>query len=104
MADRLDGQRIETLRVWGVGLAADTRAELRAAGKAIVMLVEEIDRLQVDVREASDAGRPRAEPVSDPDEPIEPLEPLSSQSLGASLRERLGAVIPGNPTYERKEG
>ena len=46
---RLDEAKIETLRVWGVGLAGDPREEVRAAGRAITMLVEEIERLNVDL-------------------------------------------------------
>ena len=47
--DRLDEQKIETLRIWGEGLSADWRDEVRAAGRAIVLLVEEIERLNVDL-------------------------------------------------------
>jgi hypothetical protein len=46
---RLDESKIETLRVWGEGLAADPRDEVRAAGRAITLLVEEIERLNVDL-------------------------------------------------------
>ena len=49
MVDRLDEERIEILRRWGAGLALDSREELRAAGKAITVLIEEIDRLQIDL-------------------------------------------------------
>ena len=49
MSGRLDDEKLETLRRWGAGIAADDRDELRAAGKAILILVEEIERLQVDV-------------------------------------------------------
>ena len=49
MRDRLDEERIEILRSWGLGLASDDREELRAAGKAITVLIEEIDRIQVDL-------------------------------------------------------
>ncbi len=49
MIERLDEERIEILRAWGAGLGSDPREELRAAGKAITVLIEEIDRLQVDL-------------------------------------------------------
>jgi hypothetical protein len=49
MVDRLDEERLEILRSWGAGLSADHREELRAAGKAITVLIEEIDRLQIDL-------------------------------------------------------
>jgi hypothetical protein len=46
---RLDEAKIETLRIWGEGLSGDPRDEVRAAGRAITMLVEEIERLNVDL-------------------------------------------------------
>jgi hypothetical protein len=49
VSGRLDDEKLETLRRWGAGLGADGRDELRAAGKAILILIEEIERLQVDV-------------------------------------------------------
>ncbi len=49
MAERLDEERLEILRGWGAGISTDGREELRAAGKAILVLIEEIDRLQVDL-------------------------------------------------------
>ena len=68
MIDRLDEQRLEILRVWGVGLSSDSREELRAAGKAITVLIDEIDRLQVDLWNARvdqrDAARPMVAPSS----------------------------------------
>ena len=66
MIDRLDEQRLEILRGWGAGLASDDREELRAAGKAITVLIEEIDQLQVDLWNARvdqrDAERPLIAP------------------------------------------
>ncbi len=49
MVGRLDEEKLEILRGWGSGLASDDREELRAAGKAIMVLIDEIDRLQVDL-------------------------------------------------------
>ena len=46
---RLDETKIEILRIWGEGLSADPRDEVQAAGRAITMLVEEIERLNVDL-------------------------------------------------------
>jgi hypothetical protein len=63
MVERLDEERLEILRGWGSGLSTNARDELRAAGKAIVMLVEEIDHLQADVWTARAVANetPRAE-------------------------------------------
>ena len=49
MSDRLDESKIEQLRAWGVGLHADGNHDLRATGKAILLLIEEIERLHVDL-------------------------------------------------------
>jgi hypothetical protein len=76
MVDRLDEEKLEILRSWGVGLASDDREELRAAGKAITVLIEEIDRLQVDLWNARVVER-------------DALEPLAATTQGAALRDRL---------------
>jgi hypothetical protein len=47
--DRLDEEKLEMLRAWGEGLLNDGRDELRAAGRAILMLVEEVELLHVDL-------------------------------------------------------
>lgn len=47
--ERLDEQKLELLRCWGDGLVGDAREEVRAADRAIVLLVEEIERLHVDL-------------------------------------------------------
>ena len=47
--ERLDEAKIETLRTWGEGLRTDPRDEVRAAGRAITLLVEEIERLNIDL-------------------------------------------------------
>jgi len=91
------------LRAWGARLTTDTRPELRAAGRAITILIDEIDRLQVDVRGAGDAvNLPLVEAINRGVERA-PGEAGASHSLGSSLRERLGAVIPNRATYEREE-
>ena len=85
MGDRLDEERIEILRGWGAGLAADGREELRAAGKAITVLVDEIDRLQVDLWNARVDHRAPFEPAA-----------ASSQGIAEALLNRLatGSVQP----------
>jgi hypothetical protein len=47
--DRLDDDKINMLRRWGEGLQADGREELRAAGRAILLLIEEVERLHVEL-------------------------------------------------------
>ena len=45
--DGLDAEKLGVLRSWGVGLERDERSEVAAAGRAILMLVDEIERLHV---------------------------------------------------------
>lgn len=86
MVERLDEERIEMLRSWGEGLSTSDRDELRAAGKAILMLIEEIDRLEADVWNARAAT-------------TQAMEQRSSQSLASTLRDRLAArPVSGEPS------
>ncbi|HUK97803.1 MAG TPA: hypothetical protein VLV46_09115 [Gaiellaceae bacterium] len=78
MADRLDSEQIELLRTWGAGLASDDREEVRAAGKAITMLVDEIDRLNIDLWNVRAGEEREPEP-----------EPAPEQTMGSALRDRL---------------
>ena len=43
----LDAEKLGVLRGWGEGLERDQRDEVAAAGRAILMLVDEIERLHV---------------------------------------------------------
>jgi hypothetical protein len=43
----LNAEELEQLRRWGAGLQQDSRLEVSAAGRAIVLLIEEIERLHV---------------------------------------------------------
>jgi hypothetical protein len=79
---RLDAERLETLRAWGEGLAADAREEVRAAGRAILLLAEEIDRLYVDLWHARTLT-----PVEADEEPRSDAE--VSANMVAALRRRL---------------
>jgi hypothetical protein len=81
MSDRLDEERLEILRRWGSGLSSDHREELRAAGKAITVLIDEIDRLQVDLWNARVDRR-------------DALEPLLASTQGAALADRLDRTRP----------
>jgi len=82
MAGRLDSEQIELLRAWGAGLASDEREEVRAAGKAITMLVDEIDRLNIDLWNQRAGEEPEAGLEPEP-------EPPGEHALGSALRDRL---------------
>ena len=45
----MEEEEFEVLRRWGDALVDDQRAEVRAAGRAILMLSSEIERLQVEL-------------------------------------------------------
>jgi chorismate mutase len=49
---RLDADKLEALRSWSERLRQAGGEESAAAGRAILMLIEEIDRLQVDLWDA----------------------------------------------------
>jgi hypothetical protein len=82
VVERLDEERLETLRTWGAGLSTTTRDELRAAGKAILMLVDEIDRLEADLWNAraatkqAEASRQAEAARAEPKIPAEPPVPV----------------------------
>ena len=100
VAERLDEERLEILRTWGTGLSTSGRDELRAAGKAIVMLIEEIDRLQADVWMAGEtavqrarlaAAAPAADPEPEPERvPERPrIEVDGADTIALTLSERI---------------
>jgi len=79
----LDESKIEQLRAWGAGLSAGGDQELRATGKAILLLIEEIERLHVDLWTAKTTqGQPDQ---ADGDGHVE-------ASLDRTLRARLSRV------------
>ena len=83
---RLDAEKLDTLRRWGHGLETDDRDEIRSAGRAIILLIEEIERLHIDLwhARAGDEAIPEPEPA-DVDIPT---------SLVTSLRARLARKHP----------
>ena len=77
---RLDEVKVETLRAWGEGLQSDPRDEVRAAGRAITMLVEEVERLNIDLwharadaRDARESSERSAQRLQEPQQ-AEPAE------------------------------
>ena len=100
VAERLDEERLEILRTWGAGLSASGRDELRAAGKAIVMLIDEIDRLQADVWMAGEAAVQRAriedavaQAPPEPEPEPEPEEAPSAQRISVDGSEALALTL-----------
>lgn len=100
MVERLDEERLETLRTWGAGLSASARDELRAAGKAILMLVDEIDRLEADLWNARAAAKdaaatpPEPAPEAAPSASPEPLPRRAAGSKQAARERQAPSVEP----------
>jgi hypothetical protein len=66
-AERLDAERLDVLRRWGRGLSDDPRDEVRAAGRAIAMLIEEIEHLHIELWHARDVEPVHAPRTDDPE-------------------------------------
>jgi hypothetical protein len=68
LSERLSEDKIDQLRRWGSGLMSAESDELRATGKAILLLIDEIEALHVDLwnakvaQEAPDALDARPAP------------------------------------------
>ena len=83
---RLDAEKLDTLRRWGHGLETDERDEIRSAGRAILLLIEEIERLHIDLWHARAGDEAILEP--------EPADVDIPTSLVTSLRARLARKHP----------
>ena len=91
----LDEQKLSLLRAWGAGLERDEREEVAAAGRAILLLVEEVEQLHVELwhaRKPAPAEEHEHEPEPPAEEPEAPDVPEPRASLGAALRHRLRNV------------
>jgi hypothetical protein len=96
---RLDEEKLEALRTWGERLRHSGGEEAVAVGRAILMLVEEIDRLHIDLWHArmqpGEHVRAAEEPAAD-----------ESESVGPSLHARLQRVLGrhSDPSPQPVEG
>jgi hypothetical protein len=82
------------LRTWGEGLLNDGRDEVRAAGRAILLLIDEVELLNVDLWHARRLGAAEGEAGASAGEPSGEADAVAeepSDQLGAALRSRLGA-------------
>ena len=80
----MDEDKLEQLRRWGSGLAGTEDQELRATGKAILLLIEEIEALHVELWNAKAAASHTEEPEPEPE-----LIPETDGSLDGTLGARL---------------
>jgi hypothetical protein len=82
---RLDEEKLEALRTWGEKLGQAKGEELPAVGRAILMLVEEIDRLHVDLWHA------RMQPGGG--DRVAANDPAENEQVASSLHTRLRRVL-----------
>jgi hypothetical protein len=95
--DGLDAEKVQVLGRWAAGLRGDERAELAAAGRAIELLIEEIERLHVLLwarqlyPEQAVIYENVAVPASEAPESDPEPEVRQDEDVGATLRRRLAA-------------
>ena len=97
--DGLDAEKLQILARWAAGLRSDQRDELAAAGRAIELLIEEIERLHVLLWGRQLYPEPtvtletvwsRADTPLEGDGPtVEPDGDAAADDVGATLRRRL---------------
>jgi hypothetical protein len=90
----VDEDRLATLKHWGEGLAVDEREEVRAAGKAILMLVEEIEHLHVELWHLRMTQAGSAE---ESDAKQAPLEDRVEPQLDLTLTRRMRLLLRRQP-------
>jgi hypothetical protein len=92
-------EEFEALRHWGEALARDGRPEVAAAGKAIEILVAEIDRLEIELwharvgiaREPVEESAVAAQPGGDGAVPLD----AELEAEVRSARSRVRRLLPG---------
>jgi hypothetical protein len=91
---QLDEEKLEALRTWGERLRQASGEEYAAVGRAILMLVEEIDRLHIELWHAR--MPPGEEEVAATDVATEDEEPVVS-GLQARLQKVLRREVAADP-------
>jgi hypothetical protein len=76
----LDVEKLSLLGKWAEGLQRDQRAEVAAAGKAILMLIEEVERLHVVIWDGrlNPSREPEPEPERGPEPALESVDDFPS--------------------------
>ena len=98
---RLDEEKLEALRSWGERLRQAGGEESAAVGRAILMLVEEIDRLHIELWHARLASS--AETPVEIDGPTEDVEEPVDSSLHARLQRVLRREAAAQPVATADE-
>ena len=84
---RLDEEKLEALRHWGRGLQQEGGEQSAAAGRAILMLISEIEQLQFDLRLVREQLSRAGPPLSDE------AAGSADEQLAPTLNERLHRVL-----------
>ena len=85
----LDESKLEELRRWGQALREARSEESVAAGRAILMLIEELEQLRLKLRLAG--VRPDGAAVADTE-----IDPGTEEAAAAALHERLQRMLSQN--------
>jgi len=96
---QLDEEKLEALRSWGERLRQASGEESAAVGRAIVMLVEEIDRLHIELWHARMKLR-EEEPVATDGATEVQEEPVAAR-LHTRLRQALRRDVAPEPVEEQ---
>ena len=90
-------EEFETLRSWGNSLTEDARPEVRAAGRAILLLASEVERLQVELWHAQlrVAPEPSLEhsPTVDAESAAELADAAPSADIEPHLQHQLRSAL-----------
>jgi hypothetical protein len=91
----VDDLQERQLRSWAESLCQSAATDQRATGKAMLMLLEQIDSLRVELeQQAAEPEAPEPSPADgqDPAEPPEPSSASIEDTATISLRDRLRAA------------
>ena len=87
----MNRRQFEEIRRWGDKLRSDEREEMRAAGEAIRLLSEEIERIGRELVAARKAAEPVESEPAEVDDTVSDEEPMDS-SLRTRLQRRLATL------------
>ena len=88
----MNRRQFEEIQRWGDGLRRDEREDMRAAGEAIRLLSEEIERIGRELIAAKQALEPEEPEVAEVDDTLSDEPELIDSSLRTRLQRRLTAL------------
>jgi len=90
---RLEEDKLEALRRWGRGLRDAGGEEQAAAGRAILMLIEEIEQLRLDLLRLRERSS-REDPSTGDGDAVDPLGSTLRGRVSRATRHSEGATSP----------